>query len=151
MIDSTMKQPARHRRLMTGALAVAFAVGLAACSSGSPSSSGRAGSSNRHGSPNSSGTTTAPSGRSQSTATTIVIKSFSFSPNTLTVKPGAAVLVTNEDSVAHTVTSTTGAFDTGQINGGSAGQLTAPTTPGTYPYRCSDHQYMTGTLVVSSS
>ena len=55
----------------------------------------------------------------------------------------------NKDNVAHTVTSITGAFDTGDVQGGSSAHFTAPNKPGTYPYRCGIHQFMTGTLVVT--
>jgi plastocyanin len=67
----------------------------------------------------------------------------------ITVKPGATVTVVNKDSVAHTVTSTKGAFNTMDVNGGQSKTFTAPNTPGTYAYICSIHQYMSGTLIVS--
>jgi len=89
------------------------------------------------------------SGGSTVTGSTIVIKNFSFSPDSISVKPGAAVTVENEDGVAHTLTSDSGAFDTGSLNGGSTTHFTAPTKPGSYPYRCSIHQFMTGTVVVT--
>jgi plastocyanin len=65
------------------------------------------------------------------------------------VAPGATVTVTNEDQVAHTITSTKGAFNTGNIGSGQSKTFTAPNTPGSYPYICMIHQYMSGTLVVS--
>jgi plastocyanin len=79
---------------------------------------------------------------------TIVIKNFAFEPMTLTVSPGAMITVDNQDGAAHTVTATNKAFDTGNIEGGQKLQFAAPATPGTYPYLCSIHQYMTATLVV---
>ncbi len=63
------------------------------------------------------------------------------------VGPGAKITVTNEDSVAHTVTSDTGAFDV-KVNPGATATLTAPTKPGSYPFDCAIHSSMTGTLVV---
>jgi plastocyanin len=81
--------------------------------------------------------------------TTITIKNFAFSPGSLRVRPGQKVRVVNKDSVAHTVTSTTGKFNTGDVNPGKTVTFTAPTKPGKYPYRCNIHQYMTGMLVVS--
>ncbi len=57
--------------------------------------------------------------------------------------------MTNEDQVAHTLTATKGGFDTGDIPAGQSKSITAPNTPGSYPYICSIHQYMAGTLVVS--
>ena len=80
---------------------------------------------------------------------TIVIKNFGFQPGTLTVAPGATVTVHNEDSAAHTVTATGAkAFDTGDIAGNATTTFTAPTKTGTYPYICSIHNYMQGTLIV---
>jgi len=79
----------------------------------------------------------------------ITIKTFAFSPSSLTVAPGASVTVTNDDSVAHTLTSKSGDFDTGDIQAGQSKTFTAPNKAGSYPYICSIHQYMTGTLTVS--
>jgi plastocyanin len=80
---------------------------------------------------------------------TIVISNFSFSPGSIKVRPGQKVRVVNRDSVAHTVTSTTGKFNTGDINPGSSVTFAAPKKPGRYPYRCNIHQYMVGVVVVS--
>ncbi|MEO7752269.1 MAG: cupredoxin domain-containing protein [Terracoccus sp.] len=63
------------------------------------------------------------------------------------VAPGATITVTNDDSVAHTVTSDTGAFDV-KVNPGATATMTAPTKPGSYPFDCAIHSSMTGTLVV---
>ena len=89
------------------------------------------------------------SGSSRAASSTIVIKNFSFSPDSISVKPGVTITVENEDGVAHTLTSDSGAFSTGTLNGGSTTHFTAPTKPGSYPYRCTIHQFMTGTLVVT--
>jgi plastocyanin len=101
----------------------------------------------------SSTTNSTQSGQSGSTAsggsTAITIKNFAFSPSTITVAPGATVTVTNSDSVAHTVTSKTGGFDTGDIQAGQSKTFTAPNKAGSYPYICTIHQYMAGTLTVS--
>ncbi|HET9171909.1 MAG TPA: cupredoxin domain-containing protein [Actinospica sp.] len=126
-----------RRRLFTPTLLVAgSALLLAGCSSSGSSSSG---------------TSTATTSSAAAAADTIVIKSFSFSPATLTVAPGAKVTVTNEDSVTHTVTSTASprAFDTGGISAGATMTFTAPSKAGTYSYICTIHTYMHGTLTVS--
>jgi plastocyanin len=80
--------------------------------------------------------------------TTIVIKNFAFQPVPLIVAPGSKVMVVNEDQAPHTVTADDKSFDTGTLSGGSSGQFTAPSKPGNYPYICTIHQYMMGTLVV---
>jgi plastocyanin len=123
--------PRQARRSLTGVvLGAALALTLAACSSGATP------------------TTTGASG-TRATGDSITIKNFAFSPQTLTVSPGAVVSVTNKDSVTHTLTSETGVFNTGDVAPGSTEHFTAPTTPGTYHYRCNIHQFMTATLRVS--
>jgi plastocyanin len=79
----------------------------------------------------------------------IAIRNFAFSPSTTTVTPGATVRVVNDDQVTHTLTAVKGGFTTGDVDPGKTVTFKAPTTPGRYPYMCSIHQYMTGTLVVS--
>jgi plastocyanin len=115
---------------------------LAACSSsGSATSTTKA--------PSTPSTATGSSSSGSTGTDAITIKNFAFAPSSVTVAPGATVTVTNKDQVAHTVTSTKGDFDTGDIGSGQSKTFTAPKTPGSYPYICSIHQYMTGTLVVS--
>jgi plastocyanin len=111
---------------------LAMALVLAACTSGTPS-----------------GTPASTASGGSAKANSIIIHHFAFSPNSLTVAPGATVTVTNKDQVTHTLTTTRGGFNTGDIPGGTSKTFTAPNTPGTYPYICSIHQYMSGTLVVS--
>lgn len=86
-----------------------------------------------------------------SASATIVIKNFAFMPSSLTVSPGETVTVKNEDTAIHTVTAVNphnGAFDTGNIQTGSSKTFKAPTAPGSYPYICTIHQFMHGTLIV---
>lgn len=79
---------------------------------------------------------------------TVVIKNFAYGPATMTVAPGTKITVVNQDRAPHTVTAVNKSFDTGTIAGGQRGEMTAPTTPGTYPYICAMHPSMTGTLIV---
>jgi plastocyanin len=79
----------------------------------------------------------------------ITIKDFAFSPANFTVAPGATVSVTNNDGVAHTLTSTKQVFDSGNIAPGQTVSFTAPMTPGRYPYLCTIHPFMTGNLTVA--
>lgn len=109
------------------------AMALAACSSGGTTSS-----STHPGS-------VSPGGAGHA----ITIKNFAFSPSSITVAPGTSVIVTNDDSVAHTLTGKSGGFDTGDIQAGQSKTFTAPNRAGSYPYICTIHQYMTGTLTVS--
>ena len=81
----------------------------------------------------------------------------SYDPGSLTVKVGDTIAVDNEDSTPHTVTNGKAAtdpnmgklFDTSIINAGDSGEIvTTDLQPGEYPYFCSVHPYMTGTLTV---
>jgi cytochrome c oxidase subunit 2 len=80
-----------------------------------------------------------------------------FDPDTLTVKKGDKITVTNKDTLPHTVTSGTGPtdpnnakqFDTSIIEAGATADIeTTSLTAGTYPFFCSVHPYMTGKLIV---
>lgn len=79
---------------------------------------------------------------------TVVIRNFAFVPSSLTVAPGTTITVTNQDRAPHTMTARNRAFDSGTIPGGQSGHITAPSTPGTYPYICTIHPSMTGVLIV---
>lgn len=81
-------------------------------------------------------------------ANTVVISNFAFGPATMVVAPGTKITVVNQDRVPHTVTAVNKSFDSGTIPGGRSGVFTAPSTPGTYPYICTVHPSMTGTLIV---
>ena len=80
-----------------------------------------------------------------------------FDPDTLTVKKGDKITVTNKDTLPHTVTSGTGPtdpnsakqFDTSIIEPGATADIeTTNITPGNYPFHCAIHPYMTGKVVV---
>ena len=127
----------RFTRVIAVVAVAGMALALAACSSAAPATTAK------------SPSRSASSAPSATKPDTIIIHNFAFHPGTLTVAPGATVTVTNEDKVAHTVTSTSGHyFNTGDVSPGTTVTFRAPTKPGTYPYFCEIHQYMTGTLVV---
>jgi plastocyanin len=78
----------------------------------------------------------------------VSISNFKFAPASLTVKSGAKVTVTNNDSTAHTATADDGnSFDTGTLDPGSSGTISV-SKPGSYAYHCSIHPFMKGTIVV---
>ncbi|SEM18349.1 cupredoxin domain-containing protein [Streptacidiphilus jiangxiensis] len=90
-----------------------------------------------------------PSARPSAATAQIVIDNFAFSPANLTVHAGESITVVNHDSTTHTLTARPGsAFDTGPVNPGQSATFTAPATPGTYPYVCTIHASMHGTLTV---
>lgn len=77
----------------------------------------------------------------------IFIKGMAFNPATITVTAGTTITWTNKDGVPHTVTSTTGLFDSGSINNHETYSHTF-STAGTYPYICTFHTTMTATVQV---
>jgi plastocyanin len=84
---------------------------------------------------------------------TVTISGMAFSPVSLTVAVGTVVTWTNNDSVAHTVTSDTKVFDSGSITaaGGYGGGGTYSytfTAAGTYNYHCTIHSMMTAKIIV---
>ncbi|GAA1247305.1 hypothetical protein GCM10009665_42870 [Kitasatospora nipponensis] len=79
----------------------------------------------------------------------VTIKNFAFTPADLTVAPGTVITVTNQDTTAHTLTATGKEFDTGTLEPGKSATITAPTTAGSYPFICTIHPFMKGTLTVS--
>ena len=76
----------------------------------------------------------------------VVMEGVGYAPATLTVKRGDTIVWRNKDPYPHTVTAK-GAFDSGSIAAGKEWKLVAR-TPGVYPYLCTLHPIMTGTLTV---
>jgi plastocyanin len=89
---------------------------------------------------------------SNSTVVRIVANagSNSFSPNPVEVKVGETVTWINDDSGRHTVTSKDGVFDSGMMGKGQSFSFTFDKA-GEYPYFCSPHPGMVGTVVVTES
>jgi plastocyanin len=80
---------------------------------------------------------------------TIRISAQGYTPDPALVSAGTRVTWVNDDSVAHTATSTSGAFDTGQIQPGDRASINA-NTAGTFEYFCTNHPNMRGTLQVGT-
>jgi plastocyanin len=104
------------------------------------------------------------SSTSPSAGPTITIRDFSFSPSTLTVKPGTTVEWLNDGPSSHTTTSDAALWDSGPLSppsgsgaysGGSGGTFSYTfMTPGTYTYHCSlypatEYPAFVGSVVVS--
>jgi plastocyanin len=77
----------------------------------------------------------------------VTIQGMAFSPLTLTVAVNTTVTWTNNDGVTHTVTSDAAVFNSGNVAPGGTFSYQF-TTAGTYPYHCTIHNYMTGTVIV---
>ena len=83
------------------------------------------------------------------TSVTVTISGMTFSPASLSVKTGTTVVWKNNDVSVHTATSDDGStFNTGNIAVGYSGSITISKT-GTYPYHCTLHSGMTGTIMVT--
>jgi plastocyanin len=77
----------------------------------------------------------------------IKIDNFSFAPGTFTVAVGTTVTWINHDDIPHTVVSTDGVFKSKVMDTDEKFSYTF-TKAGSYPYFCSVHPKMTGTIVV---
>jgi plastocyanin len=89
-------------------------------------------------------TTTTEQGTSE---VDINIASRAFSPETITVPVNTTVTWTNNDGMAHTVTSDTGLFDSGSFGAGGTYSFQF-TAAGTYNYHCTLHPDMIATVIV---
>jgi plastocyanin len=84
----------------------------------------------------------------QTTAdTTVKIRNFKFEPANLAIAVGKTVQFVNLDEEPHTATATDGTFNSKALDTDQTWNYTA-TKPGTYPYICSVHPFMKGTLTV---
>jgi plastocyanin len=94
-------------------------------------------------------TSKAPAGGAAATSK-IDIKNFLYSPESATVKVGAKVSVTNEDSAPHTLTdkATPASFDSDTIKQGQTRTVTF-TKAGTFKIYCQFHPTMSGTVTVT--
>ena len=77
----------------------------------------------------------------------VKIDNFVFGPPTLTVSVGTTVTWTNSDDIPHTSVSTEGVFKSKVLDTDEKFSFTF-TKAGTYPYYCTIHPKMTGTVVV---
>ncbi len=124
-------------RILT-ALAAAAVLAVAGCGSSSKSSS----------SASTAGASSAPAPAGAAPAAVKVdISGYKFVPATLVVKAGAKVTFTNSDSAQHTATAKDMSFDSGTLSHGQSKVITV-SKPGTYPYLCQFHQFMSATITV---
>ncbi len=81
---------------------------------------------------------------------TVDIEGFAFQPATLTVPSGTIVTWTNQDNAPHTVTSSDGTLDSGNLKKGQEFSFNF-TEPGVYDYHCKIHPSMRGEIEVTSA
>jgi plastocyanin len=80
----------------------------------------------------------------------VQITDSTFSPATLTIAVGDTVTWRNADDRPHTVTSSDGVFDSGNLDEGVGFSFTF-TEPGTYTYLCEYHPEMQAAIVVEAA
>ncbi len=73
----------------------------------------------------------------------------SFSPNPANVGAGKTVAWHNADSNTHDIVADDSSFNTGNIAPGNTSSPITMHTGGAFPYHCSIHPSMTGTMVVA--
>ncbi|CAD5249581.1 conserved exported hypothetical protein [Bosea sp. 62] len=76
------------------------------------------------------------------------IDNFTFGPKLLTVKVGTTVTFENGDDIPHTVVASDNSFRSKVLDTGDAFVFTF-TKPGDFPYFCSLHPHMQGTITVT--
>lgn len=81
-------------------------------------------------------------------ANEVWIENMAFNPVTINVAVNTTVKWTNKDGITHNVTSNTGVFSSGNMGNNATFSFTF-TTAGNYPYKCTIHPSMTGTVVVN--
>jgi len=136
-----MSRSARQLALSFGAVVAVIALGACGSSSKGNSSATTAAS---------AGTTaTTAGGAAAATAGAVQIKGFAFKPGDLTIKTGTEVTWTNEDSTTHKIKSDDGSFNSEGLGNGATFSHTFDKA-GTFPYICSIHPTMKGTITVTA-
>jgi len=78
----------------------------------------------------------------------VEMRAMAFAPLHIEVNAGATVAFTNRDQLEHTVTANDGSWDSGPIAPGGTWRHSFA-QPGTYPFHCTPHPFMTGVVVVT--
>lgn len=78
---------------------------------------------------------------------TVVMEGTSFMPETVTVRRGDTVVWKNHDPFPHTATSREAGFDSRSIGANKSWRYIARKA-GTFPYVCTLHPTMKGTLII---
>lgn len=79
--------------------------------------------------------------------TVVLLDQMAFSPDVIKIRTGTEVIWKNKDSSIHTVTADDGSFSSGSLD--QDGEFKKQfTKPGTFPYTCEMHPFMTGKVVV---
>jgi len=92
---------------------------------------------------------TDPTSDQAATDVQVSIENFTFT-SVGTLRPGQRIVVTNNDSVPHSLTADDGQFDTGLLQPGEQAAILAPPTPGDFSFFCAVHPAMTGSFTVTA-
>jgi plastocyanin len=127
------------RQVLRGVATLGVAITLAACSGTSPGPGG--------------GATAGAAPCTDSTGPTIVsaaVKGNTWTPSTVTAKVGDVITWTNDDGVAHGVALDDGSCAmSGTIPGGGGARSLIFSVAGSFPFHCSVHSTMKGTITIS--
>jgi plastocyanin len=93
------------------------------------------------------GTACAPATGSGTVA--VSVKDFAFDPTAISAKVGDTVTFTNAGAAPHNATLDAGGCATPDIQAGSTGSLKF-SAAGTYPFHCTIHPQMKGTITVGA-
>ena len=133
------------------AIAIAVALGAAACGGGNDAASTPSSTAPASATPTATvGGSPTPSATQTSGETRLAMEDFAFQPATLSVASGASIQLENEGASPHTFTIDGQGIDE-QVAPGSDSTIDVSLSPGTYAFYCKFHkaQGMTGTLTVS--
>jgi plastocyanin len=75
------------------------------------------------------------------------IEGLEYRPNRFEIAPGTTIVWTNRDPLAHSITSDSGVWDSDLIQPDGTWSRTFTET-GEFPFHCTPHPFMTGTVVV---
>ena len=136
-----------RRPMITVGLSALMTLAIAACSSGGSSSAPSTAAS-----PPAAASASAAATACQETTdpgdVAVSIKDFSFDPASIEAKVDQVIGFTNTGAAPHTVTLDDGSCATPNIAAGSADGVVF-SAAGSYPFHCSIHAQMTGTIVVT--
>jgi plastocyanin len=79
----------------------------------------------------------------------VTIQDLAFHPDCFTAKSASTITVENKDTVTHTFTIDDTQVDVSIDGGQTFRGESAGLDPGTYPFHCKIHSFMTGTVIVS--
>jgi amicyanin len=138
MTGPEMMLKSTQKRIMTGLLIMAASLFVAMGCGGDESNPASSSSDN----------TSNPPPPNPLPTTTVVITNSTFSPSSVTIIVGSTVTWRNDDGIQHTVTSDSGSeLESALLSQGDTYAHTFNTV-GTFPYHCTPHPFMTGTVIV---